>query len=242
MTLLLLYVDDIILTSSSDSLRTSIISLLALEFSMKDLGPLSYFLGISVTRQPHSLFLQQTTYAKDIIEHAGRYSMSQCNPVHTPVDTSAKLSGTSGPPVANPTEYRSLARALQYLTFSRPDISYGVQQGTLSYDLYLYKSPNRHLIAYTDADWAGCPDTRRSTSGYCVYFGDNLISWSSKRQHILSRSSAEVEYRGIANVVSDSCWIRNLLLELHCPLPKCTLVFCDNVSAIFLSGNPVQHQ
>ena len=72
--------------------------------------------------------------------------------------------------------------------------------------------------------------------------GDNLISWSSKRQATLSRSSAEAEYRGIANVVSESYWLRNLLLELHCPIPKATLVFCDNVSAIFLSGNPVQHQ
>ena len=72
--------------------------------------------------------------------------------------------------------------------------------------------------------------------------GDNLISWSSKRQATLSCSSAEAEYRGVANVVSESCWLRNLLLELHCPIPKSTLVVCDNVSAIFLSGNPVQHQ
>ncbi|XP_071717953.1 uncharacterized mitochondrial protein AtMg00810-like [Rutidosis leptorrhynchoides] len=263
MAYLLLYVDDIILTTSSDILRTSIIDLLAREFAMKDLGPLSYFLGIAVKRLPNSLFLQQTTYAQEVIERAG---LSNCNPVRTPVDTSAKLSASSRPPVDDPTKYRSLAGALQYLTFTRPDISYAVQQvclhmhdprephlhalrrilrylqGTLDYGLHLYKSRARRLISYTDADWAGCPDTRRSTSGYCVYFGDNLISWSSKRPPTISRSSAETEYRGVANVVSDTCWIRNLLLELHCPLPKCTLVFCDNVSAIYLSGNPVQHQ
>ncbi|XP_071704713.1 uncharacterized mitochondrial protein AtMg00810-like [Rutidosis leptorrhynchoides] len=143
---------------------------------------LSSFLGIAVTRQPNSLFLQQTTYAKEITERAG---MSQCNLVRTPVDTSAKLSGSSSPPVANPTEYSSLPGAL----------------------LHLYKSSSHRLIAYTDANWAGCPDTRRSTSGYYVYFEDNLISWSSKRQHTLSRSSTEAEYRGVANVVSDSCWV-----------------------------------
>jgi len=74
-----------------------------------------------------------------------------------------------------------------------------------------------------------------------VFLGDNLLSWSSKRQPTLSRSSAEGEYCGAANVVSESCWLRNLLLELHCPIHKATLVYCDNVSAIYLFGNPVQH-
>ena len=115
-------------------------------------------------------------------------------------------------------------------------------KGTLDHGLHLYPSSVSTLISYTDADWAGCPDTRRSTSGYCVFLGDNLLSWSSKRQATLSRSSAESEYRGVANVVSESCWLRNLLLELHCPIKKATLVYCDNVSAIYLSGNPVQHQ
>jgi hypothetical protein len=233
------------------------------EFAMKDLGPLSYFLGISVTRHSGGLFLSQKKYAKEIIERAG---MSSSNPSPTPVDTKAKLSISSGNPYHDPTEYRSLAGALQYLTFTRPDISYAVQQiclfmhdprtqhmsalkriiryikGTIEFGLHLYLSSVHKLISYTDADWGGCPDTRRSTSGYCVYLGDNLISWSAKRQPTLSRSSAEAEYRGVANVVSESCWIRNLLLELHCPIPKATLVYCDNVSAVYLSGNPVQHQ
>ncbi|XP_021773559.1 uncharacterized protein LOC110737517 [Chenopodium quinoa] len=115
-------------------------------------------------------------------------------------------------------------------------------QGTLACGLHLYPSSISTLISYTDANWGGCPDTRRSTCGYCVFLGDNLISWSSKCQTTLSKFSAEAEYRGVANVVSELCWIRNLLLELHCPIDKATLVYCDNVSAIYLSDNPIQHQ
>ncbi|KAK4346002.1 hypothetical protein RND71_036178 [Anisodus tanguticus] len=115
-------------------------------------------------------------------------------------------------------------------------------QVTLDHDLHLYPSSTTTLISYTDVDWGGCPDIRCSTYGYCVFLGDNLISWSSKRQATFSRSSAEAEYRGVANVVSESCWLQNLLLELHCHVPNATLVYCDNVSAIYLSENPVQHQ
>ncbi|XP_076906863.1 uncharacterized protein LOC143563131 [Bidens hawaiensis] len=260
---LLIYVDDIILTTSTNALRIRLIDTLSGEFAMKDLGPLSYFLGVQVTRTGNKMFLSQQAYVKDIIHRA---AMDSCKPVATPVDTQSKLSADAGPPHEDPVSFRSLAGALQYLTFTRPDISYAVQQicmhmhdprqdhwnalkriirylqGTIDHGLHLGPVPNLSLVAYTDADWAGCPDTRRSTSGYCVYLGDNLISWSSKCQSTISRSSAEAEYRGVANVVADICWLRNLLLELRHPLPRATLVYCDNVSAIYLSGNPVQHQ
>ncbi|GJV10143.1 ribonuclease H-like domain-containing protein [Tanacetum coccineum] len=115
-------------------------------------------------------------------------------------------------------------------------------QGTLDLGLHLYASATTSLVGYTDADWAGYPSTRRSTSGYCVFLGDNLLSWSAKRQHTISRSSAEAEYQGVANVVAETAWIRNLLRELHSPLLTATLVYCDNVSAVYMSANPVQHQ
>ncbi|GJT00022.1 ribonuclease H-like domain-containing protein [Tanacetum coccineum] len=259
---LLLYVDDIILTASSTALLQRIITLLHSEFAMTDLGSLNYFLGVSAQRSKSGLFLSQSKFAEEILERA---HMQHCNPCKTPVDTESKL-GSDGDPVSDPTLYRSLAGALQYLTFTRPDISYAVQQiclymhdprdphftalkrilryvrGTIDHGLQLYVSSTSQLTAYTDADWAGCPVTRRSTSGYCVFLGDNLLSWSAKRQVTLSRSSAEAEYRGVANVVAETAWIRNLLLELHTPLFTATLVYCDNVSAVYLSTNPVQHQ
>jgi hypothetical protein len=198
----------------------------------------------------------------DILARAG---MVDCKPCTTPVNTCAKLS-SDGPPVENVTHYRGLAGALQYLTFTRPDIAYTVQQvclfmhdpqephlalvkrilrylkGTLDYGLQLHRSPVTILVAYSDADWAGCPDTRCSTSGYDVFLGDNLVFWSSKRQHTVSRSSAEAEYRVVVNAVVETCWLCQLLQKLHQPIHKATLVYCDNISAVYLSTNLVQHQ
>ncbi|GJU49906.1 pre-mRNA-splicing factor ATP-dependent RNA helicase DEAH10, partial [Tanacetum coccineum] len=114
---------------------------------------------------------------------------------------------------------------------------YGQSNGPLMYQL-----EREHNQITQDADWAGCPTTRRSTSGYCVFLGNNLLSWSSKRQPTLSRSSAEAEYRGVANAVAETCWLRNLLRKLHTPLTSATLVYCDNVCVVYLSCNPVQHQ
>ncbi|KAJ9555002.1 hypothetical protein OSB04_009616 [Centaurea solstitialis] len=217
---------------------------------------------IDSSKPSHGMFLSQAKYAQTIIERA---HMTNCKPSNTPVDTQAKI-GPDGPTVSDPTLYRSLAGALQYLTFTRPDLSYAIQQvclymhdprephftalkrilryvkGTLYHSLQLYSSPTDRLIAYSDADWGGCPTTMRSTSGYCVFLGDNLISWSSKRQPTVSRSSTEAEYRAVANAVAKTVWLRNLFTELHSPISKATLVYCDNVSAVYLSTNPVQHQ
>ncbi|GJV84077.1 ribonuclease H-like domain-containing protein [Tanacetum coccineum] len=259
---LLLYVDDIILTASSTTLLQHLIDSLHREFDMTDLGAFNYFLGISVVRHSISLFLSRRKYALQLLERA---HMVNCNPSRTPVDTESKL-GPDGVPVLDPTLYRSLAGGLQYLTFTRPALSYAVQQmclymhgprephlaalkrilrydqGTLDLGLHLYASSTTYLVGYTDADWAGCPSTRRSTLGYYVFLGDNLLSWSAKRQHTLLRSSAEAEYRGVAHVVAETAWLRNLLRELHSPLSTATLVYCDNVSAVYMSDNPVQHQ
>lgn len=114
-------------------------------------------------------------------------------------------------------------------------------QRTQIYSLHLYISFTTLLISYTNYDWGGCSDTRRSTSVYYVFLGDNLLSCSSKRKPVLYRSSVEAEYHGVANVVSESCQLHNLLLVLHCPIHKAIMVYCDNISAIYLSGNPIQH-
>jgi hypothetical protein len=114
-------------------------------------------------------------------------------------------------------------------------------RGSLDHGL-LQPSSTSELVVYTDADWAGYPDTRRSTSGYVVFLGANLVSWSTMLQPVVSRSSAEVEYRAVANGVAKASWMRQLLHELYSPLQRATLVYCDNVSAVYLSTNPMQHQ
>jgi len=211
-----------------------------------------------VQRSGSGLLLSQRQYMVEILQRAG---MFDCKPCATPVDTNPKLPADGGVPVADPTDFRSLAGALQYLIFTRPDIAYVVQQvclhmhdphephlatlripryvrGTLHLGLLLRPSTQTDLVVYSDADWAGCPDTRKSTSGY----GDNLISWSSKRQTAVSRSSAEAEYRAVANAVAEVSWLRQLLVELHAPVSRAALVYCDNISTVYMSANPVQHQ
>ncbi|GJT28469.1 ribonuclease H-like domain-containing protein [Tanacetum coccineum] len=302
---LLIYVDDIVLTASSTDLLQCIISSLHEEFDMTDLGALNYFLRISVTRDSTCIFLSQKKYALELLD---RVHMANCNPTRMPVDTESKL-GFDGDPISDHTLYRNLAGALKrVLRYVR---------STLDFRLQLYTSITGSLVAYTNADWAGCSTTRRSSAKaeykgvanvvaetawlrnlllelytpllsativyydnvsaiymtanpvqhqrtkhieidihfvrdmvargglhlVIVFFGrDNLLSWSAKRQHTLSRSSAKAEYKGVANVVAETAWLRNLLLELYTPLLSATIVYYDNVSAIYMTANPVQHQ
>jgi hypothetical protein len=123
----------------------------------------------------------------------------------------------------------ALKRILHYLRVS------------LDYGLLLRPSPTSELVIYTDVDWVGCPDSCRSTSGYVVFLGANLVSWAAKRQPVISRSSAETEYRAVGNDMAEASWPRQLLQELHSPLQRAILVYC-NVSAVYLFTNPVQHQ
>ena len=144
---LLLYIDDIILTTSSDTLRQSVISLLNSEFAMKDLGQLKYFMGIAVTRHKHDLLLSQKKYVKAILS---RVSMSSWKTCPTPVDTKYKMSATHNVPYEDASLYRSLTGALHYLTFARPDISYVIQQICLFMHnlMYTHMHALRRILRY----------------------------------------------------------------------------------------------
>ncbi|RLM60750.1 putative mitochondrial protein [Panicum miliaceum] len=208
MAYLLLYVDDMVLTASSSVLLQNIVDRLKTAFAIKDMGPVHYFLGLDVRRDSTGFFLSQAQYATELLERAG---MSNCKPASTLADTKPKTSSTDGTPIQDASSYRSMAGALQYPTITRPDIAYAVQQlclhmhaprdchsamlkrvlryikGMTIHGLQLHASSTPSITAYSDADWAGCPDIRRSRSGFCVFVGDSLVSWSSKRQPTVSR-------------------------------------------------------
>nr|GEV24897.1 hypothetical protein [Tanacetum cinerariifolium] len=193
---LLLYVDDSILTASSSAFLQRIIASLHSEFAMTDLGSLNYFLGIYAQRSASGLFLSQSKFAEEILERA---HMQNCNSCRTPVDTKSKI-GSDGDSVSDPTLYPSLAGALHFM-----------------YHLLLNLVRILMLIGLATLLPVGLHPG-------CVFLGDNLLSWSAKRQVTLSRSSAEAEYQGVANVVNETAWIYNLLCELHTPLFTTTLV------------------
>ncbi|KAD1722742.1 hypothetical protein E3N88_42395 [Mikania micrantha] len=191
--------------------------------------------------------------------------MQHAKPAHTPLPTNISLT-SEGEPYPDPTHFRSIVGALQYLTITRPDISYAVNQvshflqsptinhyqqvkrilryikGTLTYGLHFSKPCNSTLIGFSDADWARCVETRRSTYGYSIFLGGNLVSWSAKKQPTISRSSCESKYRAMANTAAELIWITHLLRELHALPADRPTVLCDNRSALFLTQNPVSHK
>ncbi|CAM8882756.1 unnamed protein product [Rhodiola kirilowii] len=259
---LLIYVDDIIVTGNNSSLIDGFTRKLHSEFAIKDLGSLSYFLGLEASTTHNGLFLSQLKYARDILTRA---QLLDSKPVHTLMVVSQYLT-VDGSPFSYPTLYRSLVGALQYLTITRPDIAHAVNsvsqfmhtptidhfldvkrilryvKGTINFGHTFRSNVPADLVAYSDADWASCPDTRRSTPGYSIYLGHNLVSLSAKKQLNVSRSSCESEYRALATTAAEVLWIMHLLRDLKVPIPQMPLLLCDNKSAIFLSSNPVSHK
>ena len=252
---LFLYVDDIVVTGNNTPFLRNFIQQLHREFATNDLGTLNYYLGLEVSSFANGLFLSQAKYAHNILAHA---QLLDCKPTTTLMVVSKQLSN-DGDAFTNPTLYHSMVGALQYLTITHPDLTHVVNfvnrymqsptvhhfqtlkcilryvKGTLHYGLYFSSFSPTSLTTYSDADWAGCPDTHCSTSSYAMFLGDNLISWSAKKQPTISRSSCESEHRVLAHTASKVVWITHLLRDLKVSLSHKSLLLCDNKSAIFLT-------
>lgn len=260
----LVYVDDIIVASSSSQATDALLKDLQAEFALKDLGDLHYFLGIEVKRTPNGLHMSQERYAQDVLSRSG---MDKAKSVDTPLSTSEKLSLADGNLLGpdDATNYISVVGALQYLTLTRPDICFAVNKvcqflhapttshwsavkrivryirGTIDTGLQIRKSPSMMISAFSDADWAGCVDDRRSTGGFAVFIGRNLISWIARKQATVSRSSTEAEYKALANATAEMMWVQKLLTELRIRHPTAARLWCDNLGAKYLSANPIFH-
>uniref|UniRef100_A0A2N9FF82 Leucine-rich repeat-containing N-terminal plant-type domain-containing protein n=1 Tax=Fagus sylvatica TaxID=28930 RepID=A0A2N9FF82_FAGSY len=262
-TLLLLYVDDMIITGDDVQGIQDLKRFLGQHFEMKDLGPLSYFLGLEVSSSSDGYYLTQAKYTSDLISRAG---ITDSKIVDTPIEYNNRLNTHDGEPLPDATLYRQLVGSLVYLTVTRPDISYAVHivsqfmaaprslhyaavlrilrylKGTLFHGLHFSSQSSLTLQAYSDADWAGDPTDRRSTTGYCFLLGDSLISWRSKKQSVVARSSTEAEYRALADTTAELLWLRWLLQDLGIDCSTAVPIHCDNRSAIQIAHNDVFHE
>ncbi|XP_031265831.1 uncharacterized protein LOC116124279 [Pistacia vera] len=227
------------------------------------LSQLTYFLGLAVHHRANGIFVNQHKYIQDLITLVG---LEDTSSVDTPMEVNVKYKKDEGDLLDDPTLYRRLVGSLIYLTTTRPDISYAVHQvsqfmssprhlhlvGVRCIIRYLRGSPTRglffptgsslQLVAYSDVDWARCPDTRRSTTGWCMFLSDILISWRCKKQDRVSKSSTEVEYHAMSTACSEIVWLRGLLEELGFPQTTSTPFHADNTSAIQIATNPVFHE
>ncbi|XP_062074829.1 uncharacterized mitochondrial protein AtMg00810-like [Humulus lupulus] len=230
---------------------------------LKAVGPLRYFLGFKIAKGKDGLFLSQRKYTIQLLEDTG---YAGCKPAKTPMDPRTKLDDQQGEPLTNPSSYRQLIGKLLYLTLSRPDITYAVNclsqfmsnprsthlQALNHLLRYLKGSPGQgllysphsslHLRGFSDSDWASCPITRHSTTGFCIFIGDCLVSWKTKKQPTISKSSAEAEYRALAATTSEITWLQYLLTDLHLPQTTPAFIYCDNQSAMHIANNPTFHE
>ncbi|RVW20248.1 Retrovirus-related Pol polyprotein from transposon RE1 [Vitis vinifera] len=227
------YVDDVLLASDSILEIERLKTFLDAKFTIKDLGPPKYFLGLEVARSKTGISLCQRKYILDILEDTG---LIGSKPVAFPMESTLKLSANDTNFYEDPSGYRRLIGRLLYLTLTRADLAYFVQ--VLSQ--FIAKPTVSHIKQPFD-DWAGYVDTR-SVIGFAIFLGNSLISWKSKKQVTVSRSSAEAEYRALATTTCEIQWLLYALQDLDIKHSQSALLYTDSKSAMSIATNPVQHE
>ncbi|XP_031116522.1 uncharacterized protein LOC116020180 [Ipomoea triloba] len=198
------YVDDILVMGNDPKLVNDLLSKLSTAFKIRDLGEPGFFLGIEMVKSGNAIILSQQRYVTDILKRAG---MAECKPLATPISTTKVFSSIfNADPNDDPTQFRSLAGTLQYHTITRRDLYFAVNQLC-----------QRSFMPFSDFDWVGCPDDRKSTSSNVVFLGTNLVSWVCKKQRTVARSSKDAEYKALADVCAEVTWIMSLLREIKIP-------------------------
>lgn len=261
-TALIVYVDDMVVTGNDEDEMRNLKNALSTEFELKDLGRLKYFLGIEVARSSQGITMCQRKYTLDLLSETG---MLDCQPIDTPIEQNHGLTLLSNKPPANKERYQKLVGKLIYLSHTRPDIAYAVSMVSrfmhspnedhmkavfriLRYlksspgkGLFFSKNGNLEVEGYTDADWAGDKSDGKSTSGYFTFVGGNLVSWRSKKQKLVARSSAESEFRGMVHGVCELLWVKRIMQDLGLEVKETMNLYCDNQAALKIANNPVLH-
>ncbi|GJR69602.1 retrovirus-related pol polyprotein from transposon TNT 1-94 [Tanacetum coccineum] len=256
-----IYVDDIIFASTNPKACKLFAFEMNSTFKMSMMGQMSFFLGLQVSQNPRGIFINQSKYAQEILK---KFGFDSCTPIDTPMAERPNLDEDKGGKLIDPTRFRGMVGSLMYLSASRPDIVFAVcmcaryqakptemhltaikrifryLKGTIHMGLWYPKDSGFELKAFADADYAGCHDTRRSTSGSAQFLGHRLVSWSSKKQKSTAISTTEAEYIALSGCCAQILWMRSQLRDYGFVFNKIPM-YCDNQSAIALCCNSVQH-
>jgi len=263
---LAVYVDDLIIATKREQRMKEVKQAIANKFTIKDMGELSYFLGVTVDQHTNlaSIWLGQPGYTERLLQ---RFQMQEAKPASTPIDANAKLTKASEESeTVDKGLYQSAVGSLLYLsTWTRPDITFAVStvakfcsnpsrehwaavkrimrylRGTISFGLCYSRGGTDVCAGYSDADWAGDVSDRKSTSGYVFQIGDSTVSWRSKKQNCVALSTAEAEYVALASAAQEAIWISNLVEALTNKRTGSIIIYEDNQSAISMSKNPQFH-
>ncbi|CAJ2653193.1 unnamed protein product [Trifolium pratense] len=259
-----LYVDDLIYTGNDLLLMNEFKTSMQKEFSMTDLGKMKFFLGVEVIQSEEGIYISQQKYAAEVL---GRFGMENCNSVCSPIVPGCKLDKDEDGDATDAREYKQIVGSLMYLLATRPDLAYSVclvarymerptnmhltavkrilrhLKGTLTNGI-MYRCDTEkgfELVGWSDSDYAGDVNDRKSTTGFVFMLGSGAISWSSKKQPIVTLSTTEAEYVAAAACACQAVWLRSILSYLLKNQKICTQIYCDNSSSIKLSKNPIMH-
>ncbi|KAM7479031.1 hypothetical protein LguiA_027244 [Lonicera macranthoides] len=259
--MILLYVDDMIITGDNNDEITHLRDDLSIRFEMKNLGEAQCFLGLEVEKSD-GYFVSQKRYATSLLN---RFGLGDSKAMSTPMEPCLKLQKIEGKLLEDGRKFRQLVGSLFYLTITRPDIAYSVGvmsqfmdkpcvghlvaakrilryvKGTLAFGLMYWQNIHFSLCGFVDADWAGDVNDRRSTTGYCFNTGSAVVSWCSKKQRTIALSSTEAEYMAATMATQECIWLKRLIQEVTTKQEHSVPIQCDNESAIRLAGNPVFH-
>ena len=259
-----MYVDDIVLAGSSDKQMVQVKETLAKQFQVKDMGELHYFLGVNIDqdKQSNRVCIGQPAYTSSVLQ---KFGMEHAKPVNTAVDTAVKLvKATEEDECVDQKRYQSAVGSLLYLSpATRPDITYAVSnvanysakptkqhwtavkrimrylKGTSNSGLVYSEDEQRECVGFSDADWDGDLDDRKSTSGYQFKLSGAAISWRSKKQTCVTLSTAEAEYMALASAAQEAMWLQQITTDLQMRPTGVTVIYEDNQSAISMAKNPL---